>query len=266
MIDYLIPTNYIDPSVIQKIVNGFVSITPLFSYGLTSYQIYVKRTSAGFSVDVCLIMLLSSIFKIVYYMLNPFEISLLRQAIVMIIIQCILLKVALKYLSKPILYENDVLITQSNYSTLGILANYLKYFDNNYKRPYNFWQWFDNHVMYWEFLLAFTIGLITFSLMFKSFSFCVNVIGISGLFIETLLPIPQILLNYRLKSIKNFKSILIVSWLSGDFLKINYLIFGTSHVSNFFVVAALFQASLDLVITGQYFYYRKMEGGSLPGP
>ena len=40
-----------------------------------------------------------------------------------------------------------------------------------------------------------------------------NIIGVLGLFIESLLPLPQILLLNRLQLVKNFKVILLLSWL-----------------------------------------------------
>lgn len=249
----------LDKNVIQNIVNFTILITPLFSYGLTSYQIYLKKTTNGFSTDVCLIMLISSIFKIVYYLLEPYEVSLFRQALIMVFIQCVLLKVALKYMEPPAkLYEQEKVLNQSTTITEAVLTC-LKYFDNFYKRPYNFWQWFDNEFKYWEFLVRFSLIITLVSLVGQNFRFYKHLIGILGLFTESILPLPQILLMHRVRSVKNFKWILLVSWLAGDFLKINYLIFGTDQVSSLFIFAALFQTFLDFFITGQYFYYKKLE-------
>lgn len=244
---------------IQPIVNILILVTPLFSYGLTSYQIYTKKNSNGFSIDVCLIMLISSIVKVIYYLLEPYEISLLRQAVIMIFIQCVLLKTALVYYTSPTkLYETEKILTQSS-NSLDVLFNNLKFFDNAYVRPFNFWQWFDNHFKFWEFLVEFSIALLVFSIIFKDSLIFINIIGVFGLFTESILPLPQILLIYRLKSVKNFKWILLVSWLCGDTLKIAYLLFGTTKVSNIFIFAAFFQASLDLFIVGQFFHYRKLD-------
>lgn len=244
---------------LHGLTNFAFLLTPLFSYGLTSYQIYLNKLSSGFSIDVCLIMLISSIFKIIYYMLDPYEITLFRQAVIMIFVQIILLKTALRYLEKPAkLYESEKIINQSS-SYLEIVFNHLKYFDNFYQRPYNFWQWFDNHLRFWEFLIGFSLGLTVLSLIFQSSFYFAWLMGFLGLFTESLLPLPQILLMHRVKSVKNFKWVLVLSWLGGDFTKINYLIFGTDQVSGIFMLAALFQTALDFFIAGQYLYYRQIE-------
>lgn len=241
---------------LSSAVNFFMLITPIFSYGLTSYQIYTKKTSSGFSIDVCLLMLISSILKVIYYMMDPYEITLFRQALVMIFIQCILLKVSLIYINTPIkLYEADKILTlSSSFTEVGI--HYLKIFDNFYKRPYNFWQWFDNHNRFWQFLLSFSAVAIFISTLLKHILIYQKLVGFLGLFVESLLPLPQILLIYRMKSIKNFKYVLILSWLGGDLTKIGYLIFGTDQVPSIFIMTAIFQTSLDLFIAGQYFYYK----------
>ncbi|EGV63951.1 hypothetical protein CANTEDRAFT_105821 [Yamadazyma tenuis ATCC 10573] len=249
----------ISQGAVQSLVNLAISFTPLFSYGLTSYQIYLKKTTSGFSIDVCLIMLISSICKVIYYMLEPYEISLFRQALIMIFIQVVLLKTCLRYLETPAkLYDAEKIIHSSS-SPLEIVFNRLKYFDNFYKRPYNFWQWYQDHIVYWEFLVGFSLSLTVLALVFQSSSVFISTIGFLGLFSESLLPLPQILLIHRMKSVKNFKWILLLSWLGGDFVKINYLLFGTNEVSSIFMSAALFQTALDVFIVSQYFYYKNLE-------
>ena len=83
-----------------------------------------------------------------------------------------------------------------------------------------------------------------------------NIIGVLGLFIESLLPLPQILLLNRLQLVKNFKVILLLSWLGGDCTKISYLLFGTDNILIIFIVAGLFQMSLDIYIAFQYLQFK----------
>jgi len=63
----------------------------------------------------------------------------------------------------------------------------------------------------------------------------------------------------RLRTVENFKVILLVSWLCGDCLKLSYLFFGTDDVSSIFILAGLFQMALDLVILYQYFHFRALD-------
>lgn len=84
---------------VSTAVNMIISFTPLLSYGSTVLSIRRKQSSQGFSIDICGTMLVASILRIFYYFNDPFEVTLLRQCFVMVFIQVILLRVALKYRS-----------------------------------------------------------------------------------------------------------------------------------------------------------------------
>lgn len=145
---------------------------------------------------------------------------------------------------------------------LAFFYKILKFFDPNFKRIGAFWQW-DDDKNFWRFLALFATVqiLVTFFisniLNWDSLAQGLgSIIGSLGLLVESLLPLPQIAILYKLKSVQGFKLILLVSWLCGDTLKITYLIFGAKNISALFVIFALFQMSLDFYIGGQYIYYR----------
>ncbi|EGW35017.1 uncharacterized protein SPAPADRAFT_58148 [Spathaspora passalidarum NRRL Y-27907] len=294
--DYLPYLEYLPD--LQKCANIFMTFTPLFSYGSTCYSIHRTKSSSGFSLDICCTMLMASILRVYYYMCSPFEITLLRQSIVMIFIQCILLKVGLKYRSQG--YDPDFLtpmpvfqleltsrvprrmssahamkhetywmgdwlssvklimrdcykFTQGYLSVLFISA--LRFFDVYFQRPGHFWQW-KHEKPYWVFVVSFMGFFATCTLFLHSNTTYASTIGILGLFIESLLPLPQILLLNRLKSVENFKVILLLSWLGGDCIKISYLLYGTNDISIIFILAGLFQMSLDIYIATQYIQFK----------
>lgn len=183
----------------QFIANNLISFTPLFSYGTTIISIEKSKTALGFSIDICATMLIASILRVSYYLISPYEITLLRQALVMIFIQLILLKTSLKYrpdeykyhnlksvetfsqLFKEIWYESFQSVSLSheedNFSALTrickflykflliFLYKFLKFFDPSYKRFGSFWQW-DKNRTFWKFLLIFTFlqMIVTFSI------------------------------------------------------------------------------------------------------
>ncbi|CCD26321.1 Any1p NDAI_0H01470 [Naumovozyma dairenensis CBS 421] len=297
----------------QFIANNLISFTPLFSYGTTIISIEKSKTALGFSIDICATMLIASILRVSYYLITPYEITLLRQALVMIFIQLMLLNTSLKYrpdeykyqnlknvesfidLIKEVWYESfemsfeevktkhnnnnnddatfndkgkvlsDMFQKSLNFSykcLLVFIYKFLKFFDPSFKRFGSFWQW-NNTKVFWRFLIIFTLiqMIVTFSiskiLNWSSLEqFLGSTIGSLGLFIESLLPLPQIAILYKLKSIQGFKLILLVSWLCGDTLKITYLIFGAKNISILFFLFAFFQMSLDFYIGGQYVYYK----------
>lgn len=291
--DYLYYLDYLPD--LQKCINLFMTFTPLFSYGSTCISIYKRQTSLGFSIDICGTMFMASILRILYYLCQPYEITLLRQSMVMIGIQFILLKISLRY--RPHNYDPELLtplprwdlefennlprrlsasnyiVEHKNYTSLGMVNWFLmqvsdgvwlswsyfktgfkqalRLFDVYYKRPVLFWQWLDES-SYWMFLGGFTTFFGVLTLLFHNNVTYANIIGILGLFIESLLPIPQILMLNRIQSVKNFKIILLLSWLGGDCTKISYLLYGTNDVSIIFIAAGLFQMSLDVYIAFQY--------------
>lgn len=294
---------------ISTAVNIIISFTPLLSYGSTVLSIRRKQSSQGFSIDICGTMLVASTLRIFYYFNDPFEITLLRQCFVMVFIQTILLKVALKYRSEDsvhfevyhsnweALYEksvkanNDIIEDtfdryelNDNYSdydlltiTRGILIIFwkciyvnilmlfsclaqgmkdvLRLFDYHYVRPFHYWQWREPYT-FWKFLFGFLAFLSVVQLAFNGNPYLGIVFGSISFMIESSLPLPQILLFQRFKNSENFKIILLLSWLGGDFTKISYLFYGTENVGFIFIFAAFFQMSLNFVITYQFFYYK----------
>lgn len=146
---------------------------------------------------------------------------------------------------------------------LVFVYKFLKFFDPSFKRVWSFWQWNDER-KYWRFLGIFLTCqflltfLITRVLKWEELAHGVGVIiGALSLLIESLLPLPQISILYKLKSVQGFKLILLVSWLCGDTFKLYFLLsLGGRQKSSLFVFFAFFQMSLDFYIGGQYIYYK----------
>lgn len=284
------------------LANNLISFTPLFSYGSTIISIERSKTALGFSIDICATMMIASIMRVSYYLVTPYEISLLRQSLVMIFIQLILLRTTLFYRPEEYKYHNlndvesfsqlmhDVWfeyfacakpptfsedwkvmlksLSFKNFSgfiyktILVFIYKFLKFFDPSYKRFKSFWQW-DDETKFWKFLAYFATFQLLFTFLISKVlnweglsEWIGSIIGSISLFVESLLPLPQISILYKLKSIQGFKLILLVSWLCGDAVKIAYLIFGASNISIIFLMFALFQMSLDFYIGGQYIYYK----------
>lgn len=283
----------------QFIANNLISFTPLFSYGTTVLSIERSKTALGFSIDICATMLLASILRVSYYIITPYELTLLRQSLVMIVIQLLLLRTSLYYRPEEYKYDNlttvepftqllqDVWLEYFPLNPFGtqwretlkslsyknmlrfvckvlliFVYKFLKFFDPSFKRFKSFWQWNDES-KYWKFLVVFSTGQLCFTVLISKVihwnelaQWIGSMIGALGLLIEALLPLPQISILYKLKTVQGFKLVLLVSWLCGDVLKISYLVFGAKNISVLFLFFALFQMSLDIYIGGQYIYYK----------
>lgn len=70
-------------------------LSPLTSYADQILSIHRTKSSAGFSLDIPLIMLTASILKIFYWPGARYDAALLVQALIMVGVQALLLKVAL---------------------------------------------------------------------------------------------------------------------------------------------------------------------------
>ena len=86
------------PCCPQKLTDNKSSsliLSPLTSYADQILSIHRTKTSAGFSLDIPLIMLTASILKIFYWPGARYDAALLVQAVIMVGVQALLLKVAL---------------------------------------------------------------------------------------------------------------------------------------------------------------------------
>jgi hypothetical protein len=194
------------------------------------------RSSAGFSLDIPLIMLVSSILKVYYWFGSHFSTSLLIQALLMIAVHLLCLHVALTNRPAP-----SHLPFQTTTSAR--------------KRPYDFWQW-RNSRPYWTFLTYFTIGLLVLHIVIgptRLFIPYTDILGAVALTIEATLPLPQLYANYSRRGCRGFRPSVIVNWVIGDTFKM-WFFFASSagEVPWAFKACGVFQATCDLGLATQY--------------
>ena len=96
-------------------------LSPITSYTDQILSIHRTRTSAGFSLDIPFIMLTASILKVFYWPGARYDIALFVQAMIMIVVQMILLKVSLD--NRPSWRDEGPFAPKAD------------------GRPFNFWRW-----------------------------------------------------------------------------------------------------------------------------
>ncbi|KAI0884490.1 uncharacterized protein GGS22DRAFT_165733 [Annulohypoxylon maeteangense] len=226
----------------------FLILSPILSYTDQAVAMHRARSSAGFSLDIPLIMLVASIFRIFYYPGAKFDQALLIQSFCNIFIQLILLKIALDHRPPPSSKGGDAALPFA-----GAQDGF-----GGFQRPYNFWQW-RSPKPYWQFLLSLFISLTILELLiapFQSFySGYSALIGYIGLSVEATLPIPQLVANSRSKSCKGFRFSVLASWLVGDAMKMFWFFTSTSAIPWSFKLCGIFQAGCDFLIGVQYLMY-----------
>ncbi|SPO00630.1 related to PQ loop repeat protein [Cephalotrichum gorgonifer] len=226
----------------------FIVMSPILSYSDQAISMHRTKTSAGFSLDIPLIMLVASILKIFYWPGAQFESSLLLQALIMVVMQLALLKIALDHRPPPSAKGGDGAVPFAGAEEPAWMS----------QRPYNFWQW-RSHKPYWHFLLYLVAGLFVLQFLLSPwqgvYSSYSNLLGYLGLGIEAMLPIPQILANSRARSCKGFRFSILASWILGDSMKMFWFFTSSGTIPPAFKLCGMFQACCDSFLGVQYLMY-----------
>lgn len=226
----------------------FLIVSPILSYSDQAYSMHKAKSSAGFSLDIPLILIVASMLRIFYYPGAQFDRALLVQAISMIAMQTILLKVALDHRPGPSHKGGDAAMPFA--SSQGAL--------HDFSRPYNFWQW-RSHRPYWQFILYLFIGLTVLELLLAPlrsvYALYSPLIGYLGLAVEATVPFPQMYANARTRSCKGFRPSIIISWIMGDCMKMYWFFTSPTEIPMAFKICGVFQAACDLFLGMQYLQY-----------
>ncbi|CAG9999850.1 unnamed protein product [Clonostachys byssicola] len=231
----------------------FLVLSPILSYGDQAYSMHRKRTSAGFSLDIPLIMLVASFLRICYWPGARFDTSLLLQSILMVAVQATLLKIALDHRPPPSSKGGEAALPFAGAGKDSIL---------DFERPFNFWKW-RSPKPYWKFLVWFAAGLLACEMLLKPapqlYNLYSSTIGVMGLSIEATLPIPQILANAQSRSCKGFRVSVLASWILGDTMKLFWFFTTTTEIPPVFKICGMFQAACDAFLGVQYLMYGEGE-------
>ncbi|BGP62250.1 hypothetical protein NBRC10512v2_003579 [Rhodotorula toruloides] len=212
-----------------------MAVGPPLAYGDQYWSINKKHDSRGFSIDVCAILIIANLTRLVYWLGDHYQTYLLVQSILMVVAQFGLLYVCLKYRPR----------------------------DWDETRPYriaNFWQW-PNFGAYLEFSAILVVAHSVLFLLLHRFDFYVQLLGLIALGLEATLPIPQVLANYHAKSTAGFRPSVLAGWCGGDAFKLVYF-FVTPNPWQFRACAA-FQFGVDIVLCVQTFLFRHKTAADL---
>ncbi|TFY72322.1 hypothetical protein EVG20_g698 [Dentipellis fragilis] len=223
------------PSWISILSSIGMAVGPPLVYADQAVSIIRKKDSTGFSRDICAVLLLANITRCFFWLGNQFEFALLFQSLFMIVAQLALLYICIRY--RP----------RHSPETLGTSA-----------RPFAFWQW-PTYAQHVEFLAGFILCLSILILIFGRMQTFVAILGFVALGLESTLPIPQLINNYKQKTLYGFRMSTLVGWVGGDSFKTIY--FFLQHSPLQFKVCAIFQLSIDFIIVAQRLIY-----GNAPPP
>ncbi|KAJ9639939.1 hypothetical protein H2199_006172 [Coniosporium tulheliwenetii] len=218
-------------SVVQYIAPVFLITSPITSYADQIYTMHRTRSSAGFSLDIPLIMLVASILKVYYWLTAHFALPLLLQSFLMIAIQLLLLHVALSTRpAAPSTTYTPFLPPPSPWN------------------PISFWRWRPAKP-YWLFLLYLTLALLALQVLLGPYPAYSTFQGYLALGIEATLPLPQLAANQRRRSVKGFRASVLANWLLGDAFKMVWFFTAPAgEVPGVFKACGVFQAACDVLL------------------
>lgn len=226
----------------------FIVTSPVTSYADQILSIHRNRSSAGFSLDIPLIMLVASILKVFFWFGDYYSVALLAQAVLTIGVQFVLLKVAL---------DNRPAPGQKS----GVAHIPFSGAEDRFVRPYDFWQW--KHTRPYYLFIAYFVGVLSFIHLLTPISNSpayINLLGYLGLAIEATLPLPQVIANHQSQSCKGFRLSVCAAWILGDVMKLSYFFTSEQVIPWAFRLCAIFQCICDGYLGVQFWMYGSGSG------
>lgn len=252
----LILTNYF-----SLVINGLMIFGPCIGFLIQANKFKTVHSSKGFSLYVCLIILISNILRIYFWIGKRFTSILLAQSFVVIASQLYLIHVALDnsesimtVTSKPEQkVSNDKEKSDTNRNIFVFLINNSR---NVYQMLFSiesFWKW-ESFGLYLIMTTMLTIasGMIFFIFGFNNMPF-IELVGSISTGIEVILAIPQIVCNYNNKSTETLSFTMVLLWFFGDLFKITYYLVTKLPIQ--FIVCSLIQIVFDVILLSQIVYF-----------
>ncbi|XP_018322432.1 PQ-loop repeat-containing protein 1 isoform X2 [Agrilus planipennis] len=220
-------------------VVGWISAGAMVIGGVIPYipqyrQIKKTQDADGFSLHVCLALLIANTLRILFWFGRHFEYPLLIQSIIMNITMFVMVHLCVQVRNK-----NQLIQARQRIFTD---------FD-----PKFFWNWSDFQ-SYVDCMLVFTI--ITSILMYVliRWIYFVEMVGFLAVFTEAMLGTPQLIKNYQNKSTEGMSILMVVMWTCGDIFKTLYFLFRDAPLQ--FWVCGSIQVVVDVLILFQVYLYR----------
>jgi hypothetical protein len=212
---------------------GFV-FCPSIGFILQYLKIKRLNSSYGFSKLIPLILFIAYIFRIFFWIGKRFEMNILLQAIVGILVQLILIKACVEYTNE---YKDK---TNSDLFSLK-----------------DFWNWpYFLDYFGFVFLLSIFLGLSS-NLIGYDKKYYIEILGAISAVSESLIGWPQIWENYNTQNVKTLSYPMILFWIVGDCFKTSYYIFKNSPTQ--LILCGFAQICGDFIIIGQIYYYSKKQ-------
>ncbi|OZC12618.1 PQ loop repeat protein [Onchocerca flexuosa] len=223
---------FISLNVLVKI---FIIFGGSLAYVFQYKEISERKDASGFSLFVCLTLLVANILRIMFWFGKRFELALLAQSIVMLISMILMLEISVR------INRKHVCKTQRASAWTGQLISH-------------FWQWNDLS-SYFVLIIAFIIFSSVLTYLLNGYVIYVEILGLIALLTEACLGFPQLKQNCSRRSTSGMSIGMVLIWMIGDFSKTAYFIYERSPVQ--FWLCGIIQIIIDLLIMLQVYCFDK---------
>lgn len=241
-LDHYPKTMTINSVIYKMIAELLITFYPSFGYIFQVNKFKRNKSSKGFAKYICLILIISNILRIYYWVGKQYSISLLYQSVVVIVCQLFLMHYYIRYRDLPenvIFPEKTIIQHLTNWKdTLN-----LKY---TWKWPYE--------IEYYKFIsfLLIIISILSSTIGAKTRKFF-KWIGNISFYLEIFSQLPQIIENYETKNTENISFIMIILWILGDLIKTGYNII--YKCPKLIVIGGIIQNCEDIILALQLILY-----------
>ncbi|XP_019869226.1 solute carrier family 66 member 2 isoform X2 [Aethina tumida] len=220
-------------------VVGWVSAGAMILGGVIPYipqyrQISKTKDAEGFSLLVCLALLIANTLRIMFWFGNHFEYPLLIQSLIMNFTMFVMIHLCVR-----VRHRNQLVQARQRIFT-----------DFEAK---HFWNWSDFQ-SYIDCMLVFTIVASLLMYLFIEYKVFVDIVGFIAMFTEAMLGMPQFIKNFRSKSTEGMSLSMVIMWTCGDIFKTLY--FFLREAPKQFWMCGLIQVTVDTLILLQVYIYK----------
>ena len=240
--------------ILEKIViiliDIFMVIGPSLGYLIQSLKFKKTKSSKGFSKSICLIIYISQILRVFFWIGKPFKITLLYQSILIIIFQVYLIYLWILYHDiKP---KNNINKNNQVNDKKEIIEYIIDWSDTI--SPNKIWNW-TSTIEYYKFMLfIILILLIICGVVGIHNPILVNIMGTISVITEASTLLPQIVVSCKKKNASNLSMTMVALWSLGECCKFIYNIIYKTPIQ--MILSGGVQIFLDFFCLFQIICYR----------
>ena len=236
--------------IVIILIDIFMVIGPSLGYLIQSLKFKKTKSSKGFSKSICLIIYMSQILRVFFWIGKPFKITLLYQSILIICFQVYLIYLWILYHDiKP---KNNINKNNQVNDKKEIIEYIIDWSDTI--SPNKIWNW-TSTIEYYKFMLfIILILLLICGVVGIHNPILVNIMGTISVITEASTLLPQIVVSCKKKNASNLSMTMVALWSLGECCKFIYNIIYKTPIQ--MILSGGVQIFLDFFCLFQIICYR----------